>query len=265
MERRKKVNHGIGADFSRTCEGCGCITVETVAGLPPLFRCNAPGQRRGYTVSAAGRFLPYVPAWCPLMEPPEGGTKETVMNRKEELLERIKAVKALADRGERGEKENAQAMLEKLMQKYGVTEADLELEQVETVFFPYHDELERRILIQVIFSVTGKPSFGCVGGGTGRKHKKRGADCTAAQRLEIEFKHDFFYTAAKKEFEVFLCAFINKNGIFPPETIVPPKDAEDLTEEELRKFRRAAMMAETMEHYTPRKAIGDGGGKGDRR
>ena len=59
MERRKKVNHGIGADFSRTCEGCGCITVETVAGLPPLFRCNAPGQRRGYTVSAAGRFLPY--------------------------------------------------------------------------------------------------------------------------------------------------------------------------------------------------------------
>ena len=64
----EKVNHGIGADFSRTCEGCGCITVETVAGLPPLFRCNAPGQRRGYTVSAAGRFLPYVPAWCPLME-----------------------------------------------------------------------------------------------------------------------------------------------------------------------------------------------------
>lgn len=88
MERRKKVNHGIGADFSRTCEGCGCITVETVAGLPPLFRCNAPGQRRGYTVSAAGRFLPYVPAWCPLMER-EGG-KEPAMNRKEELLEKIK-------------------------------------------------------------------------------------------------------------------------------------------------------------------------------
>lgn len=68
MERRKKVNHGIGADFSRTCEGCGCITVETVAGMPPLFRCSAPGPRRGYTVSTGGRFLPYVPAWCPLME-----------------------------------------------------------------------------------------------------------------------------------------------------------------------------------------------------
>ena len=72
------VGRGVGADFSRTCEGCSCITVETVEGLPPmyrcggpgppLFRCNAPGQRRGYTVSTAGRFLPYVPAWCPLME-----------------------------------------------------------------------------------------------------------------------------------------------------------------------------------------------------
>ena len=51
MERRKTVNHGVGADFSRTCEGCSCITVETVD-----------------SVSVKGRFLPYVPAWCPLME-----------------------------------------------------------------------------------------------------------------------------------------------------------------------------------------------------
>ena len=257
MERRKKVNHGIGADFSRTCEGCGCITVETVAGMPPLFRCSAPGPRRGYTVSTAGRFLPYVPAWCQLME----GGKEPAMNRKEELLEKIKKIKALADRGVGGEKTTAQATLERLMQEHGITEADLEVERVETVFFPYHDELERRILIQIIFSVTGKPAFGCVGAASGRKRKKYGTDCTAAQRLEIEFNHKFFYEAAKKEFEVFLYAFFKKNGIFPPETVVPPGDIEDLEEEELQTLHRAAMMAETMEHYTPRKAIGDGGGK----
>ena len=43
---------------------------------------------------------------------------------------------------------------------------------------------------------------------------------------------------------------------------MPPRKAEEMTEEELREIRRAAIMAETMEHYTPRKAIGDGGGKG---
>ena len=43
------VGRGVGADFSRTCEGCGCITVETVAGLLilkrntrnfPVSKCN---------------------------------------------------------------------------------------------------------------------------------------------------------------------------------------------------------------------------------
>ena len=60
---------------------------------------------------------------------------------------------------------------------------------------------------------------------------------------------------------MFLYAFFVKNMIFPPETVVPPRKAEEMTEEELREIRRAAIMAETMEHYTPRKAIGDGGGK----
>lgn len=120
------------------------------------------------------------------------------MNRKEELLEKIKKIKALADRGVGGEKMNAQATLERLMQEHGITEADLELEKVETEWFTYHDELERRILGQVIYSVTGKQPFGCVGAETGRKRKKRGADCTAAQRLEIEFNYNFFCEAAKK-------------------------------------------------------------------
>ena len=183
------------------------------------------------------------------------------MNRKEELMERIKAVKALADRGVGGENINAQAALEKMMQKYGVTEADLELERVETVFFPYHDELERRILIQVIFSVTGKSAFGCVGAVSGRKRKKYGTDCTAAQRLEIEFNHKFFYEAAKKEFEVFLYAFYMKNRIFPPDGIAPEQETKELTKEELEEILRAEQMAATMEKYTPRKAIGGDGGK----
>ena len=183
------------------------------------------------------------------------------MNRKEELLEKIKKIKALADRGVGGEKTTAQATLERLMQEHGITEADLEVERVETVFFPYHDELERRILIQVIFSVTGKSAFGCVGAVSGRKRKKYGTDCTAAQRLEIEFNHKFFYEAAKKEFEVFLYAFYMKNRIFPPDGIAPEQETKELTKEELEEILRAEQMAATMEKYTPRKAIGDGGGK----
>lgn len=62
-----------GADFSRTCAGCehiktepwplkGSYRKETVA-----YRCFAPGPRRGYHMGT-GRLLPYIPAWCPLMQ-----------------------------------------------------------------------------------------------------------------------------------------------------------------------------------------------------
>lgn len=187
------------------------------------------------------------------------------MKTKEELLEKIKKIKALADRGDRGEKESAKALLEKLMQEHGITEDDLEVERVETAWFAYHDELERRILAQVIYSIVGKPVFGCVGAVSGRKRKKLGTDCTAAQRLEIEFNHKFFCEAAKKEFEVFLYAFYSKNDIFPHGSEVQVKTLEEMTPEEKEEMIRAAVMAEGMKRHTPHKAIGDGGGKGAKR
>ncbi len=56
-----------GADFSRTCEGCVHIVDEPGGKGKTLARCNAPGPCRGYVVGD-GRFLPYVPAWCPRMQ-----------------------------------------------------------------------------------------------------------------------------------------------------------------------------------------------------
>lgn len=64
---------GISADFSRTCKGCALVVEEDVGGQV-WHRCSAPGPRKGYTVSNAGRFLPYVPAWCPLMGTGKEGT-----------------------------------------------------------------------------------------------------------------------------------------------------------------------------------------------
>lgn len=64
---------GRRADFSRTCKGCECVrsvpwpvkgrySEETIA-----FRCFAPGKHKG-TVIGIERLVPYIPAWCPLMQ-----------------------------------------------------------------------------------------------------------------------------------------------------------------------------------------------------
>lgn len=173
----------------------------------------------------------------------------------EALLQKIKHVQALAERGEAGERDSARAMLTRLMRKYSLTEADLANERVETAWFTYHDELERRILCQIIYMVTGKTSFGCVGKYTNRRRKKQGAECTAAEKLEIEANYAFFYEAAKKEMEIFLYAFYSKNGLFPSD--VAAREWEELTIEERAEVLRASIMAEGMEQHTLRKALGD--------
>ena len=47
------------------------------------------------------------------------------MTEREELLRRLERVKALAERGVGGEKENAEALLNRLMAKYGISEEDI--------------------------------------------------------------------------------------------------------------------------------------------
>ena len=99
------------------------------------------------------------------------------MSNKAELLKKIKA---LADRGVDGERESAQTLLTRLMEQYGISETELEEERRETAWFPYSQETERRLLNQIIYMVTGAGGFGCVGEYSGRKRKKMGTECTAA-------------------------------------------------------------------------------------
>lgn len=146
---------------------------------------------------------------------------------KEALLRRIKGIQELATRGEPGEKETAEKTLERLMKKYDITEAELSQEELKTVFFPYHTEEECRLLSQIIYAVTGRKAYGCVGEYTGRKRKKVGTHCTAGERVEIEASFEFYNAALKEEYEFFFTAFINKNDIFPPPDKRTKRDGQE--------------------------------------
>ena len=177
------------------------------------------------------------------------------MSNKAELLKKIKA---LADRGVDGERESAQTLLARLMEQYGISETDLEEERRETAWFRYSQETERRLLNQIIYMVTGRSGFGCVGSYSGRKRKETGVNCTAAERLEIEANYKFFKVAMEAELEIFYTAFSSKNHLFPSEDKVKPKSIKDLTPEEREKVLKAGLMMEGMERHTLRKAIAAG-------
>jgi len=174
------------------------------------------------------------------------------LENREELLKKIKI---LAERGADGERESAQQMLERLMKKYDISEEDLEVEILNTEWFRYHDEIELRVLNQIIYMITGKGSYGCVGTYTGRSRKQRGIDCTKAERLEIEANYEFFKRAIREEFDIFFTAFCSKNYLYPKEDKVPGKNLEALTKEERKKLFKAGLMAEGMERHTLKKML----------
>lgn len=176
---------------------------------------------------------------------------------RERILQKIRRVQALAERGVAGERESATATLDRLMKQYGITEADIAEERREWAWFRYKTPIERKLLAQVIYAVTGRVGSGCVGTYTGRKRKNVGIECTAAERLEIQFDYDFFRAALEEEMERFYSAFLKKNGIFPPNG----KECEELPEpeetskEEALKIQ-ALMMG--MDTHTRRAALESG-------
>lgn len=171
------------------------------------------------------------------------------MTNKEELLRKIKA---LADKGTGGEKSSANAILTKLMDKYGITEESIDEEHVETRWFKYSDEIDKRLLCQVMYMVTGDAENCWVNKG---KRKQRGCKCTILQGLEIEALFAFYRRQLKKDLKIFYSAFLFKNEIFPAVTIneAPNGPSDD-------DFEKIANMAEGMEKHDFRRQLQYTGG-----
>lgn len=214
-----------GPVYGRTCEGCEHVIAEAWAKGKTAHRCNAPGPCRGYVVGQA-YFLPYIPAWCPKLV--EGGRQ----GGKAALLKKIRA---LAERGVGGEADNAEEILRRLMEKYGVSEDELDEEERRRHDFEYHGKEQEKLLRQVVYKVTGGYAYNLVYRASGRKVKTRlGADCTAAEKVEIEFLFDFYTRLWERERDAFLSAFIQKHRIF---TIRDDIEPQEVSREELLKMQ----------------------------
>jgi len=132
------------------------------------------------------------------------------MDKKEELLKKIKA---LAERGVGNEKDNASKILKSLMDKYGITDAEINDERVDYHWFKYGTTMEERLINQIIYMVTGQQNLY-----THKLLKKHtGTKCTVAQSIEIDACASFYKAKLKEDLEVFLRAFVHKNNIFPPD------------------------------------------------
>lgn len=179
------------------------------------------------------------------------------MTERERLLEKLAAVKALADRGVDGEKTAAEQRLRYLMQKHGITEADLEDAGVRLYWIRYKTEYERKLLHQLAYKYTGPGhAHGCVGRYSNRPRKEVGIDCTPAQYIEIEADFEFYRAALEEEMGLFYTAFINKNDLFPPPELAG--DIDDSGEIDLVRLEKLQAMMGGIERRSRNKALPKG-------
>ncbi len=174
--------------------------------------------------------------------------------------ERLKKIYELALRGTDGEKEQAKAILDKLLIKYEMSLEELSEDKVEFYSFDYHGIDERRILNQTIYKVTGDINniFDVYNSRTGRKKKTQsGTYCTKAQKAEIEFLFEFYKTLWEKEKEALLLAFIHKHDIYG--SLKEGEKGREISSEEIKKM---ALFMVGLSDEQPVKALSDGKGKG---
>jgi hypothetical protein len=151
-----------------------------------------------------------------------------------------KKLQELAKRGSDGEREAAQAALNKVLRKYDITLTDLDDEQENDYRFNYHGDEELKILSQIAYKVIGERGHvhPLVYTASNRRCRKAvDISCTEAQRIEIEFLFTFYTNLYKKEKEFFQLAFIQKHRLFPE---TPTDDGADdgsrFSNEELNKI-----------------------------
>lgn len=136
---------------------------------------------------------------------------------KERATERMKKIYSLALNGIDGEQEQAQKILDKLLDKYSLSLEEINEEKTECFDIKYRGAEQESLLSQIIYKVTdNKNCFGdYFNNYTKRKDRtKLWVNCTAVQKIEIEFLFDFYKTLWEKEKKAFFRAFIEKHKIF---------------------------------------------------
>lgn len=149
----------------------------------------------------------------------------------EKTIERIKKLQALAERGVGGEKETAQKMLSRMLEKNGISSLEeLESEEYEYTLFSYSGKHELRLLRQCIYKVMGA-SNNTIAYRTRGTRQKIGIYCTKAQKVEIELEFEFYKNVFYEELDTFISAFIQAQEIFPKDA--PESDGE-MTEKDIK-------------------------------
>lgn len=172
----------------------------------------------------------------------------------DKIIDKLKKILALAERGEQGEARNARIKLENELKKHGLTIEDLRSELKIPRVFPYKTKDEMTIFFQVLLLLFGRKSEETNSARYNSKRKQLYINLTDLQYIEMlnmwEFHRKQFNKEKKRLLRDCLEAYVNKHSIFDPNA--EPSDTDDIDWEKLIRIMK---LADGMEDIHYRKSL----------
>jgi hypothetical protein len=167
------------------------------------------------------------------------------MSNKYGLLNKIKA---LAERGADGEKENAQLILSRIMEELGITFEDIDNEKLKRFYFKKPKNMMlRKLFFQILSTVlSSEITYSKLG------RYDIALEMTPTDYIEVKAKLDFYLYHFNKDLELFFLAYIQKNDLFPIKSA--NKDCNP-TKEEIDEWYKAMEMSKGLSHHGFNKRI----------
>ena len=169
------------------------------------------------------------------------------------VLNLIRKLKELSDRGIGGEKENAGVKLQQLLDKHGISVEDIEKDVVkERAFNITSNQLTffRQVaascfgIERTIYQYPKEPK---------RKVLVRILELTDAEFIEFSSKFDFYWNKYESDLKTFYSAFIQKNQLYRKSS--ETEKEEPLTQEQLDEISKVREMMIGLKRHSFHKQI----------
>lgn len=157
---------------------------------------------------------------------------------------------ALAERGEGGEKVNAQRMLETMLRRHGMTIGDLIGEKRELHWFKASSSLDKQLARQIAAKVLDGQ---VVSYRNQRNAKEVGIETTPAEAIEIDLHLEALRPALASHMDLAFSAFVQANRLFKSTPSEAP--AKPMTDEERAHARKVLAMADVTDATPVHKRI----------
>lgn len=147
----------------------------------------------------------------------------------EDIKNRLRKIKALAESGCDGERDAAEALLSRMMKEHGISIEELDDETLQEFVVGKLNKWERVLWNQLVsLAAYGKPNYGKKGLYTSRYTKRSSVKCTRGEFVEASAAFAVLRRDYKRQLDNFLTAFLIKNNLLLPtgEGDTPPSEEE---------------------------------------